>query len=357
MKVAIVGLGYAGTRFRTAFRNVAREAGTAHRLSFAYVGRHRTTDEIPYYPTVTAMLAGFRPDVVVVSVPEHARAQIFTELAGYTGFVVSEKNLATSRDDLDLVAKSLADVSGFNLDLVERYSEATSYLRAYVRAHQLELVRANFIWGKDRINDHRPTSGVPSEVVHSLDLVPWICGGGHRLEVDTAIGTRSDFSVSGPEVLDSVALTARLGPGAVTGYSSFVHITRKREVDFVFRTPDAELLYASIVFDTPVWDADHLRIWQRRDDGDELIHELRTDGEAGDPELRTVIKLGRLVRDVTRFVEDGTRPEVPFASLADSLSLQRLLNDVEGRARTVGPVAYFPDGRAALAEVDWERLG
>ncbi|RLU94593.1 oxidoreductase [Streptomyces griseocarneus] len=357
MKIVIVGLGYAGTRFHKAFTNAAAAVPGATPPEFAYVGRRRTRADLPYYPTVTAALEGFGPDVVVVTVPDAAHAGILTDLAGFRGFVVAEKPLATSRDDLTPVEKALDGVSGFCMDLVERYSEATTVLRAYVQDNGLELVRAHFLWGKDRINDHRPTSGVPSEVIHPLDLVQWIAGNGRSLDLETVLGTRSDFSVSGPEVLDSVALGARLGNGVVTGYSSFVNITRKREVDFVFRDPDGELTYASAVYDTPVWDADRLRVWRRRSTGDEVLLEVETGREPVAEEQATVVKLGRLAADVTRFVATGAAPDVPFPGLADALGLQNLLDAMEGRARTTGPVTYFPQGRTVLQEADWERLG
>ncbi|MEE1753364.1 Gfo/Idh/MocA family oxidoreductase [Streptomyces sp. SP18CS02] len=355
MRVLIVGLGYAGTRFRTAFENAGEKAGES--MAFAHVGRNGPRSDIPYYDSVHRALAGFGPDVVVVTVPDEAHAAVLSELAGYEGFVVAEKPLTTSRDDTTAVESALAKVSGFCLDLVERYSEATVFLRDHIRRNGLRLVRAHFTWGKDRINDHRPTSGVPSEVVHPLDLVQWIAGDGERIALESALGTRSDFSVSGPEVLDSVALAGRLASGTVTGYSSFVSITRKREVDFVLRSPEGGLVYANTVYDTPAWDADRLRIWRRTDDGDEVIHELNTGDRPVPPGAGTVVKLGRMAADVTSFVVSGRRPGIPFPGLADALGLQHLLDTVEREVRTTGPVTYFPDGRTVLREADWERLG
>ncbi|MDH6126839.1 Gfo/Idh/MocA family oxidoreductase [Kitasatospora sp. GP82] len=351
MKILIAGLGYAGTRFHKAFTN------TGEPVSFAYVGRTRTRTDIPYYDAVDRAVAHFRPDVVVVTVPDAAHASVLTALAGFEGFVVAEKPLTTSGDDLAKVEESLAKTSGFCLDLVERYSETTVFLRDHIRRQGLELVRAHFTWGKDRINDHRPTSGVPSEAIHPLDLVQWIAGDGQGIALESVLGTRSDFSVSGPAVLDSVAVAGRLRTGLVTGYSSFVNITRKREIDFVLRSPEGDLVYASAVYDTPAWDADRLRVWRRTSHGDEVIHELDTGRQPVPAGAETVVKLGRMAADVTRFVTTGRHPESPFPDLASALGLQRLLNGMERDARVIGPAAYFPDGRTVLQEADWERLG
>jgi predicted dehydrogenase len=351
VRILIVGLGYAGTRFRIAFQN------TGIPCEFAHVGRRRRDSGIPYYSSLPQALGEFRPDVVVVTVPDAAHAEVLGELAGFEGFVVAEKPLTTSRDDIGAVESAMAKTSGFCMDLVERYSEAAVRLRDHVREQGLSLVRAHFTWGKDRINDHRPTTGVSSEVVHPLDLVQWIAGDGTELVLTSALGTRSDFSVSGADVLDSVALSARLGPGVVTGYSSFVNITRKREVDFVFRAPDGELRYASAVFDTPAWDADRLRVWRRTSAGDAVLLELDTGSQPVPEDAKTVVKLGRMAADVARFVVDGEDPAQPFPGLPDAVGLQRLLNTLERETHTTGPVAYFPAGRTVLQESDWERLG
>jgi predicted dehydrogenase len=212
-------------------------------------------------------------------------------------------------------------------------------------------------WGKDRINDHRPTVGVTSEVIHSLDLVRYVTGGDESLKVRDALGVTSDFSVSGPEVLDSVALTATLGEAPVTVYSSFTNIVRQRTVDLAFRDPKGALVYASCVYDTPVWDADHLRVWRRENGREHTLCEVDTRDVQVPDAQRTVVKLRRLALDVVRHVADGTPPRVPFAGLAESVGTQRLLNDIETAARTTGPARYFPQGRNPVTEVDWERLG
>jgi len=54
-----------------------------------------------------------------------------------------------------MIARS--DISGFCLNLIERYSDATIVLKKYVEEHDLRLIRENFYWRKNRINDHRPT--------------------------------------------------------------------------------------------------------------------------------------------------------------------------------------------------------
>src|SRR5690606_5861890 len=226
MKILIIGLGYAGNRYRRAFEHIATSTGLP--LSLAYVGRRQKTTELPYFDNVGRALQVFEPDIVVVSVNDQSHASVLKQLAGYQGFVLCEKPLVTPGDALEELLGALDQVGGFALDLVERYSDATRQLRDWVERHDWQLVRASFHWGKDRINDYRPTCGVTSEVIHALDLVGWICPRAGQLQLDGVLGVRSDFSISGSEVLDTVQLTASLGEARVTGYASFVNIVRQR---------------------------------------------------------------------------------------------------------------------------------
>ena len=95
MKLLIVGLGYAGKRYQRAFRHLAGTLDLP--LDIAYVARQQRIGEaLPYYPDVPRALAEFHPDVVVVSVNDHAHVGILHNLAGFAGFVLCEKPLATN---------------------------------------------------------------------------------------------------------------------------------------------------------------------------------------------------------------------------------------------------------------------
>ncbi|AEA84298.1 MULTISPECIES: Gfo/Idh/MocA family oxidoreductase [Pseudomonadaceae] len=356
MKILIIGLGYAGNRYRRAFEHIATSTGLP--LSLAYVGRRRKATELPYFDSVPRALEVFAPDIVVVSVNDHSHAPVLKQLAGYRGFVLCEKPLVTPGDDLDELLGALDQVGGFALDLVERYSDATQQLRDWVGRHDWQLVRASFHWGKDRINDYRPTCGVTSEVIHALDLVGWICPRAGQLQLGGVLGVRSDFSISGAEVLDTVQLTASMGEARVTGYASFVNIVRQRTLDYSFVDHDARLIHARLVFDTPRWDQDQLRIWTRGADGaEELLHEFATAPD--EPGLDTLHKLSRLCRQVVRAVALKEPPRQPFAGLDTAVTLQRLLNELETHAQTPAPARYvLGETRVLLAEdSDLESLG
>ncbi|AEH49812.1 Gfo/Idh/MocA family oxidoreductase [Heyndrickxia faecalis] len=359
MNVLIVGLGYAGTRFVQAFSNINKNIVGNEKINIAYVDRSLKRSDIKYFEEIDTAIKQFDPQIIVISVNDEFHMDVIKKLNGFKGFVICEKPLANTHDDLELLEAKLSDISGFCLNLIERYSDATIVLKKYVEEHDLRLIRANFYWGKNRINDHRPTCGVISEIIHPLDLIQWICAPNSDLELKSIQGTRSDFSISGPEVLDSVAVTAYLGRAVVTGYSSFVNIVRKREVDLVFASPQNKLIFATMVFDTPVWDIDHLRIWERTSSGEHVIMDMKTSIDDSNPGLKTVRKLVRLVNDVTGYVLNGTVPSQPFACLQTALRLQKLLNTIEHNATTIGPVQYVvgPKREIYSDENDWERLG
>lgn len=359
MNVLIAGLGYAGTRFLQAFSYVNENRPGNEKINIAYVNRNPKRNDIRYFQDIETAVGQFCPDVIVVSVNDEFHMDVIKRLNGFKGFIVCEKPLANTRDDLEAVEAKLSGASGFCLNLIERYSDAAIALKEYVEKHGLRLIRANFYWGKDRINDHRPTCGVISEIIHPLDLVQWVCAPDSDLKLKDMIGVRSDFSVSGGEVLDSVAVTACLDGAAVTGYSSFVNIVRKREVDLVFASPQNRLVFASMVFDTPAWDIDHLRIWERTSAGEHVITDVRTEIDDAHPGLKTIRKLVRLADDVVGYVSNGKAPSRPFPCLKTALRLQRMLNAIERDVRTVGPVQYVvgPEREFYNDRNDWERLG
>jgi len=354
MKILIIGLGYAGTRFLHAFRSAQHE----NIETIAYVGRRRSNEELPFFDNVKAGLLAISPDLVVLSVNDVYRMEVMAELAGFKGFIICEKPFVCPWDDLNQAAQYLSDASGFCLDLVERYSPITAALKKYVQNEDLELLRANFTWGKNRIGDHRPTCGVTSEIIHPLDIVQYVCDTTSLYEVKSAHGTCSDFSVSGERVIDSVSVLARLGSAPVFGYASFVNVMRRREIGFVFARRSGGLVYATMLFDEPVWDVDELRVWTTKGQSEVLLMEKKivqvpsADGSLG------IQKLVRLVGDVIDHVQ-GHQPRQPFPDLEHSVRLQGMLNDMHRLTGTKHVVSLSKYGNISIetGAADWERLG
>lgn len=338
MKVLIIGLGYAGQRFLNAFSelNLERANAPCDKIETICVNRSPVRGAIPIHGDVATTLTKYKPDIVVVSVSDGEHYSVLQQLQGYRGVVICEKPLINCSDDLLRIGTSMQSTIGFGMDMVERYSEITQALRNYVYDHDLTLSRAHFIWGKDRINDHRRTSGAVSEIIHSLDLIEYVMGNAAHLEFGHSVGTYSDFSISGSSILDSLYIGAKLNKAVVTGYSSFVNIVRQRTVDFVFNRPDGTNVYAHAVYDTPYWDYDQLTIRDPDRPDDPPLVEITTDNGTSRMGTPTIAKLTRLVRAAVDYTENRIQPEIPFCDLDNSLRLQQLLNRMEQEAVSVG---------------------
>lgn len=339
IKILIIGLGYAGNRYLKAFASLEKEFPDIA-FRYAYVSPSKKNTLLSYYPTVTQALKYYSPDLVVVSVADGRHAEVLLQLDGYDGFIICEKPLVNSADDLSCIYSAMQNASGFCMDMVERYSTITGDLKTFIQENQLKLIRAHFIWGKDRIHDHRSTCGVFSEIIHPLDLIEWILGGNEHLVLSAAIGTDSDFSISGQHVIDSLAVTAQLGESFISGYSSFVNIVRQRTIDFIFSSQDQELIYARMTFDTPEWDIDHLKLWKHTKKGDELIKDFTTSFDDAAPAFKTIQKLRRQVREVLLFLTDGLEPQHEFVGVNSSIRLQSMLNNIEHKAQCIGAAKY-----------------
>ncbi len=355
MNVLIIGLGYAGLRFQRAFEHLA----SRYPLQLAYCSRRRKHSSLPYYSNLKEALQELQPEIVVVSANDIQHANVLADLNGYRGFILCEKPMLVPGDDLPGLAAGLRAASGFALDLVERYSEATALLKAMVQREQWRLLRASFHWGKDRLNDYRPTCGVISEVIHALDLVSWICPTHEPMRLHHAIGIDSDFSISGDRVQDTVMFSAGLGAATVAGYASFVNIHRQRTLDFSFADPAGAIIHARLEFDEPNWDVDHLRVWTRNAKGALVELEQRHYSGSTDPALATIVKLTRLCEDVLGQVAAGKPPRQPFAGLDTTIGLQTLLNDIHARSLSAAPVRYIVNGQRTLIpeNADLESLG
>ncbi|HEF2143706.1 TPA: Gfo/Idh/MocA family oxidoreductase [Escherichia coli] len=356
MKILIIGLGYAGQRFLRSFSYLGKELGT--HMHFSYVSRHKRDVELPYFEKVSEAMKIISPDIIVVSVNDHSHVKTLRELEGFNRFIICEKPLAIPDEKWCDLTKPLKNIKGFALNLVERYSETTQKLRDEVKNREWVLVRASFHWGKDRINDYRPTCGVTSEIIHALDLINHIYPKDSPLKLETALGIKSDFSISGGDILDTVLLTAKLGNAPVAGYSSFVNIERQRNVDFTFIDSKGNLYHSRIVYDTPEWDSDHLKIWTW-DSTDKNITVLDLKTEPRIPGLETVEKLSQFCKDVVLYVSNNIQPLQPFADLNTTFGLQELLDEISQKVLATSPARYIRGQTRVLLphDADLESLG
>ncbi|MEH7464796.1 Gfo/Idh/MocA family oxidoreductase [Bacillus thuringiensis] len=355
MRVLIIGMGFSGKMFTEAFQSIA--SLYSKEITIAYTSRTKKDIELTYYSNVKESLEKFNPNIVVIAVNDENHGEILSMIEDYDGFVICEKPFVDPNFDLNSVGKLLQNVSGFCLHMVARYSNATRLLKTYVEEHGLKLVRANFLWEKNRINDYRPTTGVISEVIHSLDLVQWI-NHNSMLEFKKIQGVKSDFSISGDSIADSVAIIGEIDGAVITGYSSFVNLFRRRELDFVFLNNDDELIYAQLSFDTPNWYEDSLNIWKEVSGHKETLLEFNSLLQNYNGE-RKIERIVNVVKDVTNFVMLHEEPKYAFPSIEEAIHLQELLNEINMHTQRFCTVKYnSSESRVLLTEQSgFNRLG
>jgi predicted dehydrogenase len=336
MRVLMIGMGFSGKMFLEAFQNISKLYD--EEIDIAYTSRNKRDVPLAYYPTIQTSRREYEPDIVVVAVNDENHGEVLSQLEGFQGFVICEKPFVDPEFNLDSAERILKDVSGFCLNMVARYSEAARLLKTYVEDHHLSLVRANFLWEKNRINDYRPTTGVMSEIIHPLDLVQWI-NFGNTLNFKQIHGVKSDFSISGDNIPDSVSIFGDLNEAIITGYSSFVNLFRRRELDFVFLDRDLNLIFAEISFDTPQWYEDSLCIWRETGDQREMLVQFNSIDQECDGDRR-LERITQVVKDVTDFVMLGKEPKYKFPDLKEAINLQRLLNNIYARKDQFYSVKY-----------------
>ncbi|MDC9596104.1 hypothetical protein [Xenorhabdus anantnagensis] len=335
MKVLIIGMGFSGKIFVESFNKISHEYENG--IDIAYTCRTEKNINLVYYPTVKSALELFNPDVLVISVNDENHGEILSLIKDYKGFVICEKPFVDSNFKLNTAEYLLKNASGFCLNMVARYTKASRLLKKYVEDNNLKLVRANFLWKKNRINDYRPTTGVISEIIHPLDLIQWI--NNSLLSLDEINGVKSDYSISGDEIPDSSFIVGKINGSLVTGYSSFVSLFRRRELDFVFQDSLGKLIFAQLSFDTPNWHEHSVKIWtEEKTHTDNILYFNSLDHEyIGDRRLEPIVNI---IKDVTDFVILGKNPDFDFPNLKDAIYLQKNLNEINNKKKSFYKVKY-----------------
>lgn len=355
MKVLIIGMGFSGKMFLEAFHKISHLYNLD--INIAYTSRTKKNIDLIYYPSVNSSLRLFNPDILVISVNDENHGEILSSIKNYRGFIICEKPFVDPNFELSKARDLLGAASGFCLNMVARYSQAARLLKTYVNENNLKLIRANFLWGKNRINDYRPTTGIISEIIHPLDLIQWI-NLDYSLNLNYIQGIKSDYSISGDEIPDSTFIIGEINGAVVTGYSSFVNLFRRRELDFVFQDIHNKLIFSQLAFDTPNWYEDSVRIWTETSIKTEeilyfnsLAHEYN-----GDRKIERVVNV---VKDITDFIMMGKEPIFNFPTLEDAIRLQKLLNEIDSKKPKFYKVKYnFSKERILLSEKSgFGRLG
>lgn len=342
-RILIVGLGYAGRRFARSIDYLVSLGRPFVLAGVCDSNPERVSGaRVPAFSDVEAALDATQPTVVCVTVNEESHAMVARALEGRPSLLVlSEKPLATSLEEAELMARALAG-HRFSMNLVERFSPICFQCRDWLCDQgAVEVVRVDSTWGKHRLGDPRPTMGVLSELIHPLDLAH------HLFRLDPiepldVLGTSSDFSPHADKLLDTAYIQGRCGESWMTLHSSFVWPRRVRELTAVLRTARSGLVRVFLDFDNPKWDCDKLKIESIGPDGHlGTILESHVSAEEIPGPIRGVAKVCKYIDLSIRSIRENAQAEL-LVGLPDALRLQREIERVrEALGHPVPSPSYF----------------
>jgi predicted dehydrogenase len=292
----------------------------------------RTTDH-------RVALAQPKHDIICVCVNESQHYEVLNDIRrSGTEFkrIVCEKPLTETLEQSREIVRDYSERE-ICLNFVERYSPVVvDFLRWQRERPTRRIVRAEFFWGKYRVNDHRPTIGDDSEITHPLDLIRVLAKLHHDVPVrilSSSVGY-SDFCAHAPQTLDSIDVQLQLGDSLfVTGHSSFVWEERRRRIIVYLRDDTTrETFQAVLNFDDPIWDNDDLVIHSIAPVGGKRTIAFRSQYSAEDFP-RGIFKVAKIYRFLRENLATLDEPRIGenLALLSDALWIQRVIHEIRER--------------------------
>jgi len=134
MNILIVGYGFAGNQYFRALDVLKQTSERLNDVAVAYYDKKDKNSFVPYFADLNQALSQFRPDLIIVTVNDAFHADILNELSSFKGFVICEKPLANSSDNLEAIKENLKNIfQGFyGMDLLGRFY-SSGYIFTMVR--------------------------------------------------------------------------------------------------------------------------------------------------------------------------------------------------------------------------------
>ncbi len=281
--------------------------------------------EIPRFTSITeAKKSQF--DVIIVCTNETAHYEILTQVVLLNPkFIVCEKPLTSTLGEAKMLQESIPDTR-ICVNLIERYSPILcDYKDWQLQNSEFTPRRIEFFWGKNRINDHRPTMGVLSEIIHPLDLIQAIYNP-QSMIIESALGTQSNYSIHEDGKFEAVDVILYTENYPIIGHSSFAWPVRDRRLVVNLGSKDS-MRRVEFYFDNPKWDCDLLKIFDITQGpyAETLLLESRYTNSDFPPEILERNKLAIFLKACIDSESYNSR----IVEFAEALRLQVLLDGIE----------------------------
>jgi len=349
VKVAVIGLGKAGGRFLQALRYMRAAdpsitVSTICDIDESLLDSVDTGGDVQRFTDYRVALSRSDADIICVCVNEYMHYDILKHIKrSGVSFkrVLCEKPLTETIEQCDEIAREYSERE-ICLNFVERYSPIVADFARWLRDNpMLRMARAEFFWGKFRVNDTRPTIGDDSEITHPLDLVRHLAKLPSDCEariLSCSLGY-SDFSSHADEILDSIDAQLELGDSLlVTGHSSFVWEERRRRIVFYMRDEQRGDQYQAVLnFDDPYWDNDSLVVYSIAPVGGARSVVFRSQYTAEDfpKEIFKVAKIHRFLCENIATLNERRIGE-NLATLSDGTWVQTVIHELREKGAPNG---------------------
>jgi len=333
-KVGLIGVGMSGVRFIRAIqylyetKRLFRLVGIYDKKGYSFMDF--SGNDVKLYDSLQEFSQGDYYDLVIIAASENSHFDLLVQLNNLNvkaKKILIEKPLTENLDQL----KQVSTLYGNNhivVHYVERCSEIITKVKNFIEENGLKIRRMTFSWGKNRLYDDRPTTGVTSEIVHPIDLCLYL---GDMMEAEVRIVSgnyiSSDYSISGNNMLETVDIVLLVNNDVIiSGNSSFLLASRRREMTLYLVDEKDHLWMISMYFDYPRWDIDGYIINKINIDGsrNEIINYQTDNGCI--PQTLCMTKIVEFLKLVADEISGVQQPLLPH--IDHSLSVQRIIEDI-----------------------------
>ena len=268
MRTAIVGLGVIGKVHVSVLKELGAEIVA---VCDCDEDKLKQYPEISGYVDYEKMLDEVRPDIVHICTPHYLHTEMILAALKRDINVLCEKPMCIKEEDIPLILEAEKDSKAqLGICFQNRYTPANMYVKEYLQDKKLIGATGIVAWNRNKEYYNSASwrgkwkteggGALINQVIHTLDLLQWLCGMPKEVYASTANLTLTDTI----EVEDTATILCRKEDG--TGFNLFatnascvgfpVELILRTETETVRVTPNAVIIgdqVASFKNDTKIY--------------------------------------------------------------------------------------------------------